>query len=69
VHIDAQITTIWAVEGRRRLPGAGIREFRDAVHHRPGRTDAETAGPQAHAAQMRAASKFGTAILMIQVSI
>ena len=45
------------------LPGAGIREFRDAVHHRPGRADAETAGPQAHTAQMRAASKFSSAIL------
>ena len=36
---------------------------RDAVHHCPSRADAETASAQAHAAQMRAAGKFGGAIL------
>jgi hypothetical protein len=41
------------------LPGAGNHEFRDAIHHGPGRADAETVGPQAHAEQVRAASKFG----------
>ena len=35
------------------------RQFRDAVHRRPGGPNAAAVGPQAHTAQMRAPGKLG----------
>jgi hypothetical protein len=51
------------------LRATGIDELRDAVRHCPCGSEGVAVCPQAHAEQMIAAGKLGSAILTIQVSI